>query len=498
MALLTWHGTMLRRAAPRGSPLHLPLTVPPDKRPYQMIDFIHAPRLHGFESPALGGVAVRPGGMPAVVSLWQHDRVLCAERDSDQAGFTRAEAGDWEGFLPLRADDAAVLRTLVTHDWRIEATGEEIPSVSVVPQAGFRVKFGAWDLRLLQDFPVALPPAPDGTVRVQLVLDGEPVVAQAVGGTVRAPENVAAAVLRPGQDLVAAGPLELLHLPMVLRRADRRWLYDAYAGPLPVPAGWSRYGAVLRRAADAVLQFDADGAALPVEDPVMAAGAVRAPGQSVLAAAAGQPVETGWVDAAVRLFAIAPYLEREAAVLVAPGGVSAGVQAAWRTLGLPRRVVTAPAGPVRAADVVWLAQESTSLLPGAALRAFRDRARTLVPGAMGGRIFVHGLGPAAPDEVLRSMTQAGFMVVNLAGMAPLAQAASFVGAAWVVAASGPDLAGLAFCGAGTRVLELAPAEQFRPFAWMLSAKIGLLHAVLPGWDAGRFAPLVEMLGNWEA
>jgi hypothetical protein len=498
MALLTWHGTMLRRAAPGGAPLHLPLSVPPDERPYLTVDFAHAPRLHGFESPVLGGVAVRPGGIAAVVSLWQRERVLCPERDSDQADFTRADAGDWEGLLPLRLADAALLHALVTHDWRIEATGEDVPSVAVVPQAGFGVKFGAWDVRLLQDFPVALPPAPDGSMRVQLVLDGELAVVQAVGGTVRAPDAVPVQMLQPGQQVVAAGPLELLHLPMVLPRADRRWLYDAYAGPHPVPAGWSRYGAVLRRAADAVLQFDAGGAALPVQDPVSLATAVPVPGQSVLVAAGGQKVEAGWVEAALRLFAMAPYLEPAASVLAAPGGVPAGVQAAWRALGLGRRVVTASDGPVRVADLVWLVQESTALLPGEALRAFRDRARALVPAAPGRRIFVHGLGPPMPGNVLARMENDGFVVVHLAGMAPLAQAAAFVGAAWVVGASGPDLAGLAFCGAGTRVVELAPAERFWPFAWMLSAKIGLLHAVLPGWDAGRFTALVEMLGNWEA
>jgi hypothetical protein len=502
MALLTWHGTFLRRGAPGTAPFHLPLTVPPEEQPYLTVDFPHAPRLHGFESPVLGGVEVRPGGSPAVVSLWQRARVLCPERDFDSANFTRVDAGDWEGFLPLRAADAALLQALVTHDWRIEATGEDVASVSVVPQPGFRVKFGAWDLLLLQDFPVALPPAPDGRMRVQLVLDGEPVAARAVGGIVRAPAPVPAQHLQPGQQMVAAGPMELLHLPMVLRRADRRWLYDAYAGPRPVPAGWSRYGAVLMRAADAVLRFDEGGAALPVEDPVALAAAVPVPGQSVLVTQAGPSVEAGWVEAALRLFALGPYLAPAASVLVppggAPGGASAGVQAAWRALGLGRRVVTAPSGPMRAADLVWLAQESTALLPGEALRAFRDRARSLVPAAPGRRIFVHGLGPAMPGDVLAQMAAAGFVVVHLAGAAPLAQAASFVGAAWVVGASGPDLAGLAFCGAGTRVVELSPPEHFSPFAWMLSAKLGLLHAVLPGWDAGRFAALVDMLGNWEA
>jgi hypothetical protein len=96
------------------------------------------------------------------------------------------------------------------------------------------------------------------------------------------------------------------------------------------------------------------------------------------------------------------------------------------------------------------------------------------------------------------MQEGGIELVNLAALSPLAQLSVFAEASWVIGATGADLAGLAFCAKGTRVMELAEAERFLPDAWMVAGKIGLNPAVLPcrgDVDLERFEALGNMLAN---
>jgi hypothetical protein len=60
-----------------------------------------------------------------------------------------------------------------------------------------------------------------------------------------------------------------------------------------------------------------------------------------------------------------------------------------------------------------------------------------------------------------------------------ARVALFQQAEMIIAASGPALAYLVFCAERTLVLELAPDDEFDPRAWLLSAKLGLRHGILP-------------------
>lgn len=73
----------------------------------------------------------------------------------------------------------------------------------------------------------------------------------------------------------------------------------------------------------------------------------------------------------------------------------------------------------------------------------------------------------------------GFETVMIEDLAPADYIALFASAEFIVAPHGPALAGLLFCQAGTRVLELSPDAEFHPAYWQLSEKLGLRHAVLP-------------------
>jgi hypothetical protein len=495
MGLLTSHGTVMRQGVIGGVPRHMPLNVTLQDRPALALDFPRAAQLHGFDSPSLGGVRVVPGPVDGTVALMRQGRVLCPERENDAADFTREGVGSWEGILPVRMDDLAVLFLLAAHDWRIEATGEPVARASVRLAPGYVLWFGPWRIDLLQDLPTAEPAAADGRKRVALRLAGDRMVA--VAAPVAAPAAAVAppASLAVGQRRVVAGARTLLCLPMVGSSADRRWLYEAYDGPKPMPVGWISPTAVVCRAAGVGLRFDDDGAAHPVVD-TMPEAAIAGP--AVLAVAPLLAPRVGWVDASLRMFALRPYLPAAATALVPPAGLPAGWALAWQELGIARAHVAAPAGPFRVEDLTWLAQESAGLLPAETLAAFRDNAQRAAGPGVRRRLFVHGLGGAAPPAILSAMQARDLEPMDLGGLSPVAQLAAFASADWVVGHTGPDLAGLAFCRAGARVMELASCARFDPAAWMVAAKIGLNIAILPcvrEVDLARFDAFATMLEN---
>jgi hypothetical protein len=300
-----------------------------------------------------------------------------------------------------------------------------------------------------------------------------------------------------GQRQVVTGGQTLLCLPMVGCGRDRQWLYDAYDGPQPMPAGRFQHAAVLCRMPDVTLRFDDEGAVHPAPDTEMARRVgMPVPGQAVLAAPPGVRLRAGWVDATLRLFVLWPYLPPGAAVLLPPVGLPAGVAALWQELDMARPSILAEAELCVAADLMWLGQENTAQLPAEVLVPFRDRVQLLAGGGGTRRMFVHGLGDATPSATLVGMQERGFEAVDLGNLSPLGQMAAFARAAWVVGATGADLAGLAFCAAGTRVIELADAARFLPSAWLVAGKIGLNSALLR-WrgDWERFDDLAIMLGN---
>ncbi len=498
MALLTYHGTVLRQGGVSGLPRHMPLNVTLQDRPAATLAFPRAAQWHDFDSPSLGGVRVLPGPVAGTVALKRQDRVLCPERDHDSAGFTRDGIGAWEGLLPLRMADLAVLFLLAAHDWRIEATGEPVARASVRLAPDYTLWFGPWRIDLRHDLPTA-EPAADGRKRVALRLAGERMVAVAAAVPVAsaappAPTAVPGPIA-PGQRRIVAGTKTLLCLPMVGSSADRRWLYDAYDGQQPVPAGWISPTAVVCRAAGVGLRFDDDGAVHPVIDTVPG---TTVAGPAVLAMAPLLAAHIGWVEASLRLFALWPHVPAAAFVLAPPAGLPAGWALVWQELGMARAHESAPPGPFRADDLTWLAQDSAALLPAETLVAFRDNAqRAAGPGARR-RLFVHGLGAAVSPALLLAMQAHGLEPLDLSGRSPVSQLAAFAAADWVVGHTGPDLAGLVFCQAGTRVIELASRARFNPTAWMLAAKIGLNMAILPGEaavDLKSLEALVAMLEN---
>ncbi len=122
MHLLTWHGTLICLPDSTGTPLQSRLPLPagaPAPLP------IPAPRAGAetrFSHPDLGMIDIVPGKRPPFVSLVRGKFYLCAERDSLLAPFDREQAGAWEEFLPLSAQDVADLGHILGNRWIVLAT----------------------------------------------------------------------------------------------------------------------------------------------------------------------------------------------------------------------------------------------------------------------------------------------------------------------------------------------------------------------------------------
>jgi capsular polysaccharide biosynthesis protein len=103
------------------------------------------------------------------------------------------------------------------------------------------------------------------------------------------------------------------------------------------------------------------------------------------------------------------------------------------------------------------------------------------------------------------MRHHGFSTHMLEDLSFDEQITLFSQAEFVVAPHGAGLANLLFCQPGTKVLELCPETEYRPFFAYMSSKLGLTHGIMPcpttdqGFngdlqpDMEKFAGLFRML-----
>ena len=148
------------------------------------------------------------------------------------------------------------------------------------------------------------------------------------------------------------------------------------------------------------------------------------------------------------------------------------------------RTVETAADLIRVRDAVWVEPDLVERMPALHLRRFRDRIAALHAARRGPRdkrLLVARRGPTRMignlAEVEAYLARHGFETVYLEGMAPLEQILLFQRAEFVVAPHGGGLANLAFCAAGTKIIELMPTAEMRPFFWLISEKLDLVHGV---------------------
>ena len=411
---------------------------------------------------ALDGAELQHVGSSGRVTLWRAGKFLCAERDAQSVSFNREGAGDWEHFLLMHEASAQALTRLLGADWQLDENGALVKRDMVGVGPGPVLRFGQWATELARHLPH------EQAGGVMLLLDGEPRLVQEVTPV---PVIVRVGLPEPGKRLVLVGMPAWLPPPVTMCDADRDWVYRAAALPDALRGRAQAADAVLRRGLDQAVGGTAGGSALT--------------GLSVrFWPEAGRKLD--WMDAAMRLQVLAS-VAPDGAFLV-PEDVAPDALQALRALGFQELAFHSvpPAGAV-AADLLWLDNADEASLPAEALAGLR--ARVGKPVSAGRKLFWRdGVAPGL-EPMLAAQ---GFEMVDAQTLPVVAQIALVSQAAWVVGATGR--VPLAFCAPGARVVELSDPAAFGCRDWILTVKLGAMHAVLPGPpDPCKLAVLLRML-----
>ena len=139
---------------------------------------------------------------------------------------------------------------------------------------------------------------------------------------------------------------------------------------------------------------------------------------------------------------------------------------------------------VRVREAIWVDSDLVQTMPAQHLEAFRRRVLDKYAVTREGakrRLLVARTGPtrtiANQADVEGLLATRGFETVYLEGRSMAEQIALFRGAQCIVAPHGAGLANLLFCERGTRVIELMPRAEFRPFFWLIAQKLALVHGI---------------------
>lgn len=537
--LLTWHGKLLCIETATGT---LVQTAPwPPSADFTPVAVRLNRPLAAPTPVALGGGTVAASGpYPGTITLTQQDRVLTATPHLLAPRFVPAHSSPQTLFLPLARADLGILRAIAAGHWAVGDDETTLCGAAVHLRPGFVLAAGPYsvDLAAAQ---FSRTPAADQPVRIDIKTPEQTITLTAcddrqAGGRMMPfmPGDlelvpVAASLEQfraaPNYRVVLSGPGELIHLPLTVDDTARRWLADAQ------PAlGRRHLRATAVRAADAFVRLDrgAEGVIFAVAglSGGVFAGADCGSGADGLApdaiAAApklGFPVCVfykpnahgffSWLaEAALTLHVLQPMLPPEGRLLlpgamVEPRAEGAGALEWLAALGLAgAAVVRTQAKLVHAADVTWLAHDAITDMPAFLVQSFRARCHALhTPPAARRRVYLASQD-ASSRLVETFLHIRGFETVVAEDLAPAAFIALFAAAEFIVAPHGDVLAGLLFCQAGTRVLELSPDTEFQPQFWQISEKLGLCHAVLPcpagEVDLQRFRALFRMLRLTEA
>ena len=139
---------------------------------------------------------------------------------------------------------------------------------------------------------------------------------------------------------------------------------------------------------------------------------------------------------------------------------------------------------IRVREAIWIESDLVQHMPAPYLKDFQRRISAR-HGAQRGqrnrRLLVARKGPTRRiqnlDEVQAFLSRYDFETVYLEGMSMPEQILLFQSARFVISPHGAALANLLFCEPGTKVIELIPSVEFRPFFWLISEKLDLVHAL---------------------
>jgi capsular polysaccharide biosynthesis protein len=113
----------------------------------------------------------------------------------------------------------------------------------------------------------------------------------------------------------------------------------------------------------------------------------------------------------------------------------------------------------------------------------RGRNRRLLIGRKGPTRKIHNF-----EQIRGLLSSRGFETIFLEGLSIVEQIQLFQSAEFIVGAHGAGLTNLLFCEPGTKVLEFMPCVEMRPFFWLISDKLNLVHGMqfCPGLNHETF------------
>jgi hypothetical protein len=162
-------------------------------------------------------------------------------------------------------------------------------------------------------------------------------------------------------------------------------------------------------------------------------------------------------------------------------------RASLRAIGLDGYdILEVAADLIKVREAIWVDSDLIRSTPAPCVKDFQQRVAARYAGSRGPRnrrLLVARKGPIPTrvihnlGEVQAFLSSRGFETVYLEGMSIADQISLFQHAEFVIGAHGAGLSNLLFCEPGTKVIEFMPAVEMRPFFWLISEKLRLLHGM---------------------
>jgi hypothetical protein len=533
MLVLTWFGTIVRADTATKMLIHTPLWPSPEDSGDIVIDAPSRVLTEPADVAGMPGVTVAPGAAPGTVHFLRDGRMLRTDPMRAALSFADVEAAEGpETFMLLEPAELLCLRVILGHAWTLAPHGARLVPAALRVGEGFFLQLG--DLRL--DLKAARPLPAEGEPGCILLVPAEgdapavtlrrapaaedltPVVLRHGRRSRPVPEAPTPAAFRVTRDrrLKLIGNAEFLAPPLTVCDTDSDWVFMRHAGGEDLVLGrqilssqvhrengklvlltTEAEGLVLDALGAAQPSFRADdvGADLPpwmqrngdavyIDRAAIDAAPSLHGSHIVVGHTALQDKGRGRIETLLALDILGRYAPGSAKLLVpaAHARAAADMPALLHTLGfaeLPAVVVDQPI--VRVEEAIWLEGGSIETMPAKLLRDFRARLPKSHLGKKR-RIMVRQTGSGAyHNEALMAefAQKRDLEVVSLDDMSVAEQIALFGQVELVVAPHGPALANLLFAQPGTKVLEISPDDEFRPYYWRLGAKLGMAYAVLP-------------------
>ncbi len=533
MLLLTPFLTLLRVDSPTGALIHTPL-FPPHPTATDLLTTLPATVSTPIPIPGLPNILATPAEQPRTIFLTTGTHDL-AVHPAQRTAFLRGHSAGRFPFLLIAPADLATLRDLLSHRWTDPDDTETTP----YPWPPFTLDLGTTTVDVTQQIPtIHATTARLVTTSGPLLLtrngQATPEILLRPAPPGQRPQEAASPATfhaAPNQTLPLPGAPERLYFPLTISHADRAWLTDRPYVNFPQITGLhtcrprlvrqhNTY-VMLARFCEGIV-FDEHGIysefgftdnlgsygtrhlAPPPGmrnernrlflDRNALAEAPTLPGPHIVFYNPNLPHYTHWlIDALLPLLVILQHAPKDAKLLL-PATLRGfadnptricdhhDILRAFGFADLPAIEIAAPYARVE--DLYWLDDGFIHNMPAEHLRALRDRVFSLRPPVRrrDRRLYIARRGTRKVTntaDIQPLLDQNGFTTCTLDDLSIDEQIDLFSHAQFIIAPHGAELGNLLFCQPGTKILELAPDQDFKPYFSYMCNKLALIHAVLP-------------------